>query len=436
MEPLFLAVICGCNAGLFHEALREVYVPRIQRGDAFFAAKVLGARGALLSVLVHFFERGRWEAPVETGVGDHSLTAEDQLFVIMQAALYLTATRGSAAPEVLSCYERAEPLCHLLNRPLLLYVTLIGKWRYSLNTDSMTRTMQIAERIYLLAQKQNNSALIMGACRPLACTFYFLGNFEFACQHATKGVEIWRAGAAPSLVEEPIPPAVSCLCFKAVAEWHLGEMASCNSTIAEAISLANALHDTHAQATALWYAAAAAHFERNPAKVESLVAVLIEVSTRYSFAYWLAGGTILRGWARSVSGDAMEGLTLIKAGIQGRRSTGSILTMPFALALRAEALHLTDRTLEALESVREAEELVERYEERWWLAELRRLRGVFLVNIGADETQIETSFCGAIKTAREQNSISLAKRAEGTYAEYRRQKASGLGGRGFRLPLC
>ena len=56
MEPLFLAVICGCNAGLFHEALNEVYIPRIQRGDAFFAAKVLGARGALLAVLIHFFE--------------------------------------------------------------------------------------------------------------------------------------------------------------------------------------------------------------------------------------------------------------------------------------------------------------------------------------------------------------------------------------------
>ena len=38
MEPLFLAVICGCNAGLYRNALHEVYIPRIQRGDAFFAA--------------------------------------------------------------------------------------------------------------------------------------------------------------------------------------------------------------------------------------------------------------------------------------------------------------------------------------------------------------------------------------------------------------
>jgi len=51
MEPLFLAVICGCNAGLFREALHEVYIPRIQRGNAYFAAKVLGATGPLLSVL-------------------------------------------------------------------------------------------------------------------------------------------------------------------------------------------------------------------------------------------------------------------------------------------------------------------------------------------------------------------------------------------------
>ncbi|RDJ93589.1 hypothetical protein B4Q13_20910, partial [Lacticaseibacillus rhamnosus] len=51
------------------------------------------------------------------------------------------------------------------------------------------------------------------------------------------------------------------------------------------------------------------------------------------------------------------------------------------------------------------------------------------------ETQIEASFCEAIRIAREQKSISLGKRAEGTYAEYRRQKANASGGRGFRLPL-
>lgn len=45
MESLFLAVACGCQAGRFRDALHEVYLPRIQRGDAAYSAKVLGARG-------------------------------------------------------------------------------------------------------------------------------------------------------------------------------------------------------------------------------------------------------------------------------------------------------------------------------------------------------------------------------------------------------
>jgi hypothetical protein len=154
MEPLFLAVVCACNVGLYREALHEVYIPRIQRGKACFAANVLGARGALLSILVHFFERGRWGSPVEMAVEGQNLMAEDQLFILMQAALYLTATRGLASTEGQICYERAESLCHSLNRPLLLYSTLINQWRYSLVTEKLTATMQIAKRIYSLTQSR------------------------------------------------------------------------------------------------------------------------------------------------------------------------------------------------------------------------------------------------------------------------------------------
>jgi hypothetical protein len=39
MEPLFLAVICGCNAWMFRKALHEVYIPRIQRGNTSFSSE-------------------------------------------------------------------------------------------------------------------------------------------------------------------------------------------------------------------------------------------------------------------------------------------------------------------------------------------------------------------------------------------------------------
>ena len=112
-----------------------------------------------------------------------------------------------------------------------------------------------------------------------------------------------------------------------------------------------------------------------------------------------------------------------------------MLYQPCLLALKAEALYVADRVPEAFEAVKEAEVLAERSEERWWSAELHRLRAVFLTALGADESKIEASFCEAIRIAKEQKSVSLEKRAEATYREYRKQRASVSGGRGFRLLL-
>ena len=435
MEPLFSAVICGCNAGLFREALNEVYIPRIQRWNACFAANILRARGLLLSALIHFFEHGRWGSLAETRIEGQNLTAEDQLFILMQAGLYLTATRGLGALEARICYERAEPLCHSLGRPLFLCVALMGHWRYSLVTDKVTATMQIAERVYSLAQERDDPALMLRAYSALASTFYFLGDSESARQFAMRGLRIWRSGSGQSFAEDFFSPAVYCLCYEAASEWLLGEIASGQAKIVEAISLAKELKDMPGLALALNWAAILAINECNPAEVDGLASDLIELSTRYNIVYWIALGAIYRGWARSASGDTAEGIPWIERGIRDFRANGAVLALPYYLSLKAEALHLANRTSEALEAIKEAEVLVERFENRYWCAELHRLRGVFLAALGADETQIEASFCEAIRIAKEQKSISLEKRAEASYAEYRRQKASGSRGLGIRLPL-
>ena len=419
MEPLLLAVICGCNAGLYREALHEVYIPRIQRGDKSFAAKVLGAKGALLPVLAHFFEHGHWGSPVKIGIKRQSLTADDQLFILMQAGLLLTATRGFAAPETISCYERAECLCHSLNRPAPLYVALVGQWRHSLFTDKPTTTMQIARRIYRLVQELNEPALKVGAYRALAPTAYFLGEFETARQYAMRGAQIWRSGGVKSPVEEVAAPVVICLCFQALSEWQLGEVASCQVTIAEGISVAKELNDMHGLTQALFFTGLIAHFLRHPAEVKRLASDFAELSTRQGFSVFLAGGEVLRGWACSACGDTAEGIAFIERGIEDWVVSGATVLVPYYLAVKAEALHLAKRSSEALEAINEAVSLAERSGERWWSAELHRLRGVLLAATGADEAQIEASFSEAIRVANEQKSISLAKRSEASYAEYR-----------------
>jgi hypothetical protein len=185
-------------------------------------------------------------SPIKEGIDGQSLTPEDQLFTLMQAAQYVTATRGLAAPEMRICYERLASLCDSLNRPLPLYFALLGQWRYSLVTDKLSTTIQLAKRVYPLAQDQHDPALMVGAYRALAGTLYFLGDFETS---------------------------------------------------------------------------------HNPTKVEHLASQLIELSTRHNFAYWLAIGVIFRGWARSASGDAAEGIPWIEGEMEDFRATGSMLAV-------------------------------------------------------------------------------------------------------------
>jgi predicted ATPase len=278
-------------------------------------------------------------------------------------------------------------------------------------------------------------ALLTSANRTLACTSFFLGDFESARQYAMRALQLWHSGGALSPVEEVDPPVVACLCDKAQSEWHLMEIASSQATMAEAISLAKELNNMHGVAEALYFAAFLGYSGRNPAEVERLASDLIELSTRENFALWLAGGAVLRGWARSASGRTVDGISRIEEGIRDWRATGSTIGLPFFVALKAEALHIAGRASEALAAIEEAQALAERLEERYWCAEVHRLRGIFLAALGADEAQIEASFCAAIKTAKEQKSITLEKRAEATYTEYRRQKAKVPAGHGLRLSL-
>lgn len=61
--------------------------------------------------------------------------------------------------------------------------------------------------------------------------------------------------------------------------------------------------------------------------------------------------------------------------------------MPCFVALKAEALFAANRSAEALEAVEEAQAVAQKCEVHSWSAELHRLRGVFLVAIGADENR-------------------------------------------------
>ena len=233
---------------------------------------------------------------------------------------------------------------------------------------------------------------MIGARRPLACTLYYSGHFETARQHACVGhsdlaiknhtVPVEELTRPPSLLYAVKHYPVASRKDRLLPDDHRGSDL-----------LAKELND-HARTNhrVMERRVLLGHFERNPAEVERHASDSIELSTRQNFATWLPGEVVLRGWARSAAGDTAEGIAWIENGIGDYRAIGETLCMPYYLALKAEALHLADRTSDAVEAIREALVMAERSEERWWCAELHRLHGVFLATTGAKETHIEASF--------------------------------------------
>ena len=84
MSPLYATVAHGCQAGRYQDAIEEVYVRRIQRGNAFFNTKKLGAFGADLVTISGFFY-SLWDKPVA------GLTGADKAKVLNEAGIDLRA---------------------------------------------------------------------------------------------------------------------------------------------------------------------------------------------------------------------------------------------------------------------------------------------------------------------------------------------------------
>jgi hypothetical protein len=112
-----------------------------------------------------------------------------------------------------------------------------------------------------------------------------------------------------------------------------------------------------------------------------------------------------------------------------------MIGLSFWLTLKAEALHVANRPSEALEAIHEAEALVKKSAQHNMDVELYRLRGVFLAAMGADATEVEASFCEAIRIARSRSRFPWHNRAEATYAEYRREKERAVRWQGSRVRL-
>jgi len=129
------------------------------------------------------------------------------------------------------------------------------------------------------------------------------------------------------------------------------------------------------------------------------------------FPSWLLYSTIVHGWALSAQGQHTQALTEIPQALTTLQATGQRQGWPYYLAQLAEAYGRGGDEAAGLQRLAEALAVVDDTEERWWEAELYRLKGELLLQqaIGSSE-EAEACFHRALDIARHQEAKSLELR--------------------------
>jgi predicted ATPase len=333
------------------------------------------------------------------------------LHIALGAALLVT--KGHAAPEVEHAYTQAHTLCQQVGETLQLAPVLFGLWRFYLVRSQLHTARELGEALLRLAQRTDDPTLAVIASYALGSTWLWLGALPAAHQHLEAGITRYTPDQHRALMFRMGQyPGVAYRANAVHPLWLLGYPDQTLARLHDTLALAQELSHPDSLASTRYWAAFDSQLRRDVQAVHEHAEAAIALSIEQGFPLWLAGGTILRGWALAMQGQSEEGMAQVRQGIAAWRATGAVLHIPYFCTLLADVSAHLGHTADGLQALTEAHTLVGQHEERYWEAEVCRLRGVLLLRQpGTSQAEAEAWLQRALDVARRQGAKSLALRA-------------------------
>src|SRR5439155_15687488 len=137
----------------------------------------------------------------------------------------------------------------------------------------------------------------------------------------------------------------------------------------------------------------------------------LALASKYQAHYYRAWASILVNYALALEQPDEERIGRLRDSITEFKASSARLRLPYFLSLLAQVYGKAGRAEEGLASIDEALAEARAHNERWWDAELHRLRGELLLLQGADASDVEAAILRALSIVRSQKPRSLAPRA-------------------------
>jgi predicted ATPase len=361
---------------------------------------------------------------------DTSQRGQRELSLQLTLAASLQITKGPSAPEVGIAYERARVLCQQEGDERQLFAVLRGLWLLHHVRADLAAAREAGEQLLSMAERIQDSAMLLEARRTLGSTLLWQGEFSLAHIHLAQTVNLYdqrQHGSLKSLYGGA-DPGIVCLCELSRVLWFLGYPEQALLKSQSALTLARHQADPFDLGFALIFAAGLHQFRREGQITQEHAEAGIALAREHGFTALLSAGTIRRGWALAEQGHAEEGLQYMQQGLTSRQATGAELAQPYFLALQAEVYGHLGQGDRALTLLSEALAAMYASGEHRLEAELHRLKGELTLQqfkvqgstlkvensqsaFPAPQLDAEACFLKALDVARRQQAKSLELRA-------------------------
>ena len=381
--------------------------------------QLAGQRAARISSYIEASNHLNHALALLRSLPDASKDARQELDLMVGLATVQLATRGYGAPDVAAAFSEAKKRCHQLGGSEHLMTVLFGEWACGIHRQPLDDVVRLSRGLRRVAKSTEDVGNSLMGDRALGNSLLFAGRFAQARLYLSRAAQAYDEERHQKLaLRYGLDLKTASLSLLLMTEWAVGSPHEAAETGKRAIAHAERIEHGNSIAHALIHGGLfLEQFQNKPAQILRYAERLGEISERGGFRMFLAWCRILEGWALFELGEQSKGTAQMQDGIRSAQDTGSILYQPYFLTLLGSSYGAQLDFEKGLEAIEDAIRFVEDRGERWYAAEVYRVKGELSMRGGGDRNGATRALRHALDIAHRQRSASFTQRVQSSLAE-------------------
>ena len=320
-------------------------------------------------------------------------------------------TKGWSTPELERVLDRALVLCNTAGDDAQRVQTLFGLQSLYFVQARFEQVHMVNDELRTLYQRAFGSVPPFGGVTWVFALFV-LGRISEANAQFAEIIAALDPDQILHIQESQGSNYAShALAQQSHALWCLGYPQQAREKGIEAVKMVQDLDQPFNQAVASSFLALLQQLCADEAVAREQAEQALALASRSQAPYYRAWADILVSYALALDDPNEEHIGQLRGSITAFTASGARVRLPYYLSLLAQVYCQAGRVEEGLAAIDEALSEARAHNERWWDAELHRLRGELLLMRGSDASDVEAAFLRAIEIAQSQQARSLELRA-------------------------